>query len=540
MLLLSVPETWQAAVPRLVAASVVSFLLAWLVHLVRPAFSSGVLPRYGGHSWPKGKRGLWQYYSLAYECVSRPDKVFKPAYAKDTAWKQLCSAANQMVLMPLPHSPQGFLFLLPVELLDEFARQPDKVVSLHAYTREVMHPKYTTFGENFVDNSIHYPVVYRELGQKLASQTHKINDETVFAVKDILTSQLDKNGELSINMWETSLKLLTQVSNRAVIGLPLCRNQEFLDANRVYSDNMFSVGLIIRLIPSFLRPLLAPIAQRPLLRAREIVANHALPVIKERMRILDEAENSGKTPNLPSDLLTATMKIARNHTDAHLEYTPLNLVHRVMGYNFLQTWTQALTLTNAIFDLISLPQGLFEETVADIRAEITAGLEKSSGSWTHELLETLEVTDAFLRESMRWNPIGEVGIERTITSKYGFTFSNGLHAPRGATLAAPNRSIQRDRRHYPGGFNPKRALHDPTRPRATTVSREFLNFGLGRPACPGRWFAVDVMKLVIGHLLMEYDFERVDERPQNVRKLTIYEPSTRVNIVLRKRVEGLL
>ena len=159
-----------------------------------------------------------------------------------------------MVLMPLPHSPQGFLFLLPAELLDEFARQPDKVVSLHAYTREVMHPKYTTFGENFVDNSIHYPVVYRELGQKLASQTDKINDETAFAIKDTLTSQIDKNGNLSINMWETSLKLLTQISNRAVIGLPLCRNQEFLDANRRYSDNMFSVGLLIRLIPGFLRP----------------------------------------------------------------------------------------------------------------------------------------------------------------------------------------------------------------------------------------------------------------------------------------------
>ena len=206
-----------------------------------------------------------------------------------------------------------------------------------------------------------------------------------------------------------------------------------------------------------------------------------------------------------------------------------------MGFNFLQTWTQALTLTNAIFDLISLPAELFDETISSMRHEISAGLHNTGGQWTRDMLESLEVCDSFLRESMRWNSIGEVGIERNVVAPDGFTFSNGLHVPFGATLAAPNRSIQRDPVRYPRGFDPKRALKDPEKPRATTISKEFLNFGLGRPACPGRWFAVDLLKLVIGHLVMEYDFERVEKRPENVRKLTIYEPSTDVKIVLQKR-----
>ena len=156
--------------------------------------------------------------------------------------------------MPLPHSAQGFLFLLPVDLLDEYARQPDKIISLHAYTREVMHPKYTTFGENFVDNPVHYPVVYRELGQNLANKTAMMNDETTRAIADVLSSQSAERAKLSINMWDVSLKLLTRISNRIVIGPDLCTNSEYIDANRHYSDNMFTTGLAIRMIPSFLRP----------------------------------------------------------------------------------------------------------------------------------------------------------------------------------------------------------------------------------------------------------------------------------------------
>lgn len=72
--------------------------------------------------------------------------------------------------------------------------------------------------------------------------------------------------------------------------------------------------------------------------------------------------------------------------------------------------------------------------------------------------------DSFIRESLRANPIGEAGLERTITSKDGFTFSNGLHVPRGVVLAAPLKAIQQDLMNYPGGFNPRRTLEDPIHP----------------------------------------------------------------------------
>lgn len=213
------------------------------------------------------------------------------------------------------------------------------------------------------------------------------------------------------------------------------------------------------------------------------------------------------------------------------------LVNRILAFNFLQSYSNTLTLTNVIYDLVSLPQDLFDETVADLREEVARESAKPD-AWTQDYVNRLDVMDSFIRESLRANPIGEVGLERTIMAKDGFTFSTGLHVPRGSTLAAPIKAIQQDPKNYPGGFNPKRALQDPARPKITTISPDFLNFGLGRPACPGRWFAANLQKLALSHLIMDYEFDRVEKRPPGVRKVTLVEPCGRSRIVLRKRVKG--
>ena len=235
-----------------------------------------------------------------------------------------------------------------------------------------------------------------------------------------------------------------------------------------------------------------------------------------------------------NDLLSTAIKVAYKDPNKELEYTPMMLVNRILAFNFLQSYSNTLTLTNGVYDLISLPEDLFNETVADMRAEISRELEKGNG-YTQAFVDRLEVVDAFIRESLRENPIGEVGLERTIISKGGYTFSNGLHVPQGATLAAPLKAIQHDSKNYPGGFDPKRALKDPAHPRITDISPKFLNFGLGRPACPGRWFASNLQKVAWSHLIMDYDFVRVDVRPPGVRKVTLVEPCGRSRITLRKR-----
>jgi len=146
------------------------------------------------------------------------------------------------------------MLLLPVELIGEYARQPESVVSFNKYVRDVMHAKYSLFGQNVLDNNIQKPIVYRELFQKLSDKMEVMNEEMVGAMDKFLASQLDERGEMKINMWDTATKFLSRTSNRIIVGYPLCRNQEYLDATVHYAVNMFSLAVYIRFIPPFLRP----------------------------------------------------------------------------------------------------------------------------------------------------------------------------------------------------------------------------------------------------------------------------------------------
>ncbi|KAK2731040.1 hypothetical protein FQN55_005166 [Onygenales sp. PD_40] len=521
-------QPWHVVLLQTVGGTLLVTITAWLFHLMQPAMLASFSPKYEGFTWVRGKRGLSNFFSVAYDCVFNAGSLFKVAYEK------VKNTNSETFLIPFPHSNTGFMMLLPRQLIAEYARQPEAIVSFNKYVRDVMHPKYSLFGANILDNNTQKPIVYRELYQKLGDKMEMMNTELVGALNDVLLPQLDENGEMKINMWDTATKFLSRTSNRIISGYPLCRNQEYLDATVHYAVNMFSLAVYIRFIPPFLRPLLAPLVRRSLSRDRKIVAKHAVPIIKERMRILEAAEEKDVDPDLPNDLLSQAIVAARKDKHSHIEYDPMQIVSRLLAFNFLQSYSNTLTMTNCIYDLISLPEGLFEETVADLREEINRELGKGD-PWSYDYIKRLDVMDSFIRESLRANPIGEVGLERTIMSKKGFTFSNGLHIPQGTTLAAPLKAIQQDEENYPGGFDPKRALRDPAKPKITTISPEFLNFGLGRPACPGRWFAASLQKLALSHLLLEYDFVRVSQRPPGVRKVTLVEPCGRSLITLRKR-----
>lgn len=228
------------------------------------------------------------------------------------------------------------------------------------------------------------------------------------------------------------------------------------------------------------------------------------------------------------------MKVANKDKNRELEYTTPMLCNRVMNLNFLQSYSNTLSFTNVMYDLLSLPKPQFDSMLAELREEVSSNLGQGD-DWSLAFTNRLTTMDAFIRESIRYNAIGEVGLERTIVKPGGFTFSTGLHVPQDAILAAPFRTGQRDERLYPGGFNPKRALEDPEKPKMTDISKEFLNFGLGRSACPGRWFTQNLLKLAMSHLLLDYEFDHLEERPAGVRKVTLVEPCGSSLVTVRRR-----
>jgi len=66
---------------------------------------------------------------------------------------------------------------------------------------------------------------------------------------------------------------------------------------------------------------------------------------------------------------------------------------------------------------------------------------------------------------------------------------------------------------------------------------DYLAFGLGKHACPGRFFASNELKLVLAHLVVSYDVKLEDEgvRPSNVSFSDTLLPNPNAHVFFRRR-----
>ena len=71
-----------------------------------------------------------------------------------------------------------------------------------------------------------------------------------------------------------------------------------------------------------------------------------------------------------------------------------------------------------------------------------------------------------------------------------------------------------------------------------TLSVNFLGFGYGRHACPGRFFVANEMKLMLAHIVLTYEvkLETKGIHPPDVWMVTARIPNTTANVLFRKRM----
>ena len=70
-----------------------------------------------------------------------------------------------------------------------------------------------------------------------------------------------------------------------------------------------------------------------------------------------------------------------------------------------------------------------------------------------------------------------------------------------------------------------------------TTAMESMSFGSGRHACPGRFFAVHEIKLILAHAVLNYDIklENGDVRPLNKNFKGPCIPDPTIKLLFRKR-----
>ncbi|CCM06335.1 uncharacterized protein FIBRA_08589 [Fibroporia radiculosa] len=192
------------------------------------------------------------------------------------------------------------------------------------------------------------------------------------------------------------------------------------------------------------------------------------------------------------------------------------------------------TLTMVFYYLAAYPQ-----YAAVLRDEIESTVKEHG--WTKTGLDAMSKLDSFVREVMRVSGIFTGGLSRIAMKDY--VFSNGTFIPAGTRVVAPTGAIYADDSVYPNAkeFFPWR-FYDLRNQAGENVqvvstSTNFLSFGHGRYACPGRFFASMEMKTILAHVVVNYDVKMEKEGviPPSTRIGHSCVPNTKAKVLLRKR-----
>jgi len=138
-----------------------------------------------------------------------------------------------------------------------------------------------------------------------------------------------------------------------------------------------------------------------------------------------------------------------------------------------------------------------------------------------------------------------------------YTFSDGTVVPKGTLLAVPAHPIQIDEIFYSNpdvfdGFrfsNLRASEGESAKHHSSNTGTEFLHFGHGMHAwyhrplsgadsgfSPGRFFAVNEIKLMLAFTILRYDVKTVDGKiPTPTKFGAMVVPNRKASILYRKR-----
>lgn len=151
--------------------------------------------------------------------------------------------------------------------------------------------------------------------------------------------------------------------------------------------------------------------------------------------------------------------------------------------------------------------------------------------------------DSLIREALRYNPLTPQGLVRQVVKPGGLTTPDGVYLPEGTHVHSIVKNVHHDVDLFGSSaneFDPLRyyniaAINQESQKSAVRIGSDFLSWGLGRHACPGRFFAVHVMKLMLGHLFERYDLEPLKKRPKTVQIGDMEFPSEEAVVRMRRR-----
>ncbi|KAI1743146.1 cytochrome P450 [Xylaria scruposa] len=454
---------------------------------------------------------------------------------------------DKPVIMPVMGLGAATLIMLPQSDSSFISDQDPKVLNLREVIIDGLHYRYTLSDKYVLTHPLHKKLITTTLTNQVGPLLPELADETIVGFESQWGNDTDNFREISV--WDTVGRVIGCATNRVFVGLPCCRDPKLLDAGYAYARSLPVSATLLGWVWEPARPLMAPLITLQTRMYERNFAQVILPEIERRLREYDIAGKSNKKKK--NDFLQWSIEQAKDSGDPEM-WKPRTLASRILLMNMVSIHTSSLTFTNVLLDLVSSKPEYIEE----LRNEVATVLNETGGVWTKATLAKLVKLDSVFRESARLNTSVAVGLRRKIIAPEGITTPSGVHIPCGNVVAVPSFAVLTDEKIYPDAdkFLPFRFVHqrleintgdrpkdhtDSSRLSFYATSINYLAFGNGRQACPGRFFAASELKLMLAYILMNFDLEMLDDRPKGKWIGVLRTPATGASIRVRKKKHPL-
>ncbi|KAL2148426.1 hypothetical protein VTH82DRAFT_2346 [Thermothelomyces myriococcoides] len=510
----------------------IAALVAFFIHQIFAGPRLPKLPILGA------KEGDWfPFYQAAWRNSCNPKLALQLADKK---------YRDHAVLMPMITATH--MVLLPRSETQWVTDQPDTVLNMHAQVMENFQTDYTSPDPSLVHKPVHHKLITTTLTSQIGNLVPDVAEETAWGFEKHWGNSHEYQ---EVCVFDTMRRIVGSVTNRVFVGKPKCRDPALLTEGMGYARDLPKASVALRMLPTLLRPLAGLFITLPIrLRLRRFEAL-LLPEIEKRLADYDARQRNPKPTRSPdpepepNDFLQWLIKQAKDSGDPFL-WKPKTLAGRILLLNFAAIHTTSFSITSAILELAASRQ----EYIDELRAEIESVLAEHGGTWNKRALAGMQKLDSVLRESARINSFVTVGLSRQVVAKDGVVTPSGVRIPRGMTVSVPSYPVFWDDDVYPSAdeFRPFRFAEQRADGSVEYVKRaakafaststEYLAFGHGRNACPGRFFAANELKLILAHLVLNYDIELGGSRPRDAWFSLIRVPPLRATIRIRKRLRS--
>ncbi|KAJ6472648.1 cytochrome P450 [Mycena vulgaris] len=502
------PPTWSSA--TLVGAALVALFVFEVLRKFQSQCGLDSIPSVGV------PRGPFGFYRGAWAFLQNARAVTKEGYLKypGKAFK-------------VPFANRWLVVLNGPTLIEDFRKAPLDTLSFDEGTNAVLFLEHTLGHEQHHD-PYQVAVVRTPLTRNIGVCFPALRDEVVAAFEDLVPTTADE--WTTVPAMQTVLPIISRVTNRVFIGLK-CREPEYIKITTQFAVNVTKDAMWLHAVPSPLRP----IAVR-LFGHLETATRSAMklvgPMIQHRLEMDDKYGPVWPNEDRPNDLISWLLDEARGHPSRR---TVRNLTRTLLNVNFGAIHTTTQGFLHALYNLAARL-----EYVEPLREEIKAVI-KAEG-WSKAAILKMVLLDSFLKESARFVPGGAVMCTREALKP--FTFSDGTTLPAGTLAAVGVLAEHHEQNNYANGdtFDPFRFARmrddagEGNKHQMVTPSLDFLTFGLGRTACPGRFFAVNEQKLMMAHIIVTYDFKLKDGvLPQDEWIAVLGSANSTAEMMFRKR-----